>query len=48
MLGRQLGDLPLPWVTNRADLFQVPCTSHRAAGLCERQRGRAASPSRPF
>jgi len=28
--------LRIPWVTNRADLFQVPCTSHRAAGLCER------------
>ena len=36
MLGGQLGDLPLPWATNRADLFQVPCTSHRAAGLCKR------------
>ena len=23
MLGGQLGDLPLPWVTNRADLFPV-------------------------
>src|SRR5438132_11306769 len=34
--GRELGDLPLPWVTNRADLFPVPCTSHRAAGTCER------------
>jgi len=22
---------------NRADLSQVPCTTHRAAGLCERQ-----------
>ena len=35
LLSGQLGDLPLPWVTNRADLFQVPRTSHRAAVICE-------------
>src|SRR4029077_14152558 len=35
---------PLPWVTNRADLFQVPCTSHRSAGTCERWPGPASRP----
>jgi len=38
VLGGRLGDLPLalPWVTHRVDLFQVPCTSRRAAGTCDR------------
>ena len=37
MLGGQLGDLPLPSTVgyDRVDLFQVPCTSYRAAGRCE-------------
>src|SRR4029077_20996161 len=44
IFGGQLGDLPLPWVTNRADLFPVPCTSHRSAGTCERWPGPASRP----
>ena len=39
ILGGQLGDLPLPRLYT--DQSQVPCTSHKTAGICVHQRGRA-------